>query len=410
MQSTAKTALDPDLVRLEDADFYLDDPHAVFERMRAEAPVFWYAPVGFWVVTRQEEIKEVSKSPKFTSKYGTIINDYKYAQVVRNEFLEKGAEFLTYLDPPRHTAMRKIINPSFGAAMVSRLEGRVRAIVGDILDAVPPDGAIDFVRTVALPVPLTVIAELLGLRAYDIGQLGRWSDYFMSAGHAVEQEQIQVFGERVEAMRAYFREEIEAQRKEPQDGVIAELLSAEVGGERFDDESLVAFCQLLLVAGNETTRSSLAAQMHLLIENPEQLARLSRDPSLCARAAEETIRYFTPTIGFMRVATEDLTIGDQLIKEGQPVYMIYASGNRDEAVFENPNAYDVARRNSAAHCGFGAGWHFCVGAALARLEIRVVFEELLKRWSGFELRGDPIRTRSILNNAYVSLPVRLIRK
>lgn len=409
MQTAEQQTLDHTIVRLEDPQFYLDNPHAVYARMRKEAPVFWYEPLGFWAVTRQEEIKEVAKGMQFSSNYGTIINDFRYDQIVKNEFLEQGAEFLVFIDPPRHTAMRKIINPSFGPAMIARLEDKIRTLAGEILDKIPSGETIDFVQTVSAPVPIIVIAELLGLREYDTGTLQQWSDDFISNGNAVSHEELSEFAERVGEMRQFFRDEIEAQRTDPQSGVISELITAEVDGERLDVESLIAFYQLLLVAGNETTRNSLSAQMHLLLQHSDQLQRLREDPSLCVTAADETVRYFTPVIGFMRVAREDLTLGGQQIKKNDPVYMVFASGNRDEAVFDNPNTYDVGRPKNPGHVGFGFGWHFCVGASLARMEIKVVYEELLKRFPRFELAGEAVRGESILVNIYASLPVKLYR-
>ena len=409
MKAVRDTPLDHRLVRLEDAEFYLGDPHAVYRRLRKEAPVFWYDPLGFWVVTRQEDIREVSGSLKFTCQYGTTINDFKYGQITRNEFVQQGAQFLSYMDPPAHTALRKIINPAFGPAVINRLEDRIREIVREILDDIPSGRTIDFVRTVSVPVPIIVMAELLGLREYDVAALQRWSDDFIATGNAASHEELSVFAARVGAMREYFREEVAAQRNAPRGGVIAELIEAEVDGRNLDEDSLVGFCQLLLVAGNETTRNSLSAQMHLLLQYPDQLRRLREDPSLCASAADETVRFFTPTMGFMRVAGEDLVLRGKKIRKGEPVYMVYASGNRDEEVYENPDEYDVGRARMPGHVAFGSGWHFCLGAALARMEIKVVYEELLRQFTRFEPAGEPQRAPSILVNVYARLPVKLIR-
>lgn len=409
MQAQDAPVLDHNIVRLQDPDFYAGNPFPVYKRMRNEAPVFWYEPLKFWVLTKQEDIRKVSTGKEYTSGKGLIINDIINNNVVANLFPE-GATIMSMMDPPEHTGIRKLLNPSFGMAMIKRLEPRVREIACNILDNIPDGETIDWVETLSVPLPVMMICQLLGLRELRVEDFKDWSDQFISVGKAASKEELAQYAESLGAMQQFFREELEAQRTDPQGGVIAELLALELeGGGKLDEQTLIQFCQLFLVTGNETTRNALSAQMHLLIDHPDQYRILQEDPKYCDTASDETVRYFTPTLGFFRVPIEDVEIRGQQIKAGEPVYMLYHAANRDEDIYENPEEYDVTRPKNPGHLGFGAGFHFCIGALLARLELRVTFEEVVRRFSKLELAGEPVRVDSILNSAYDKLPVKLTR-
>jgi cytochrome P450 len=346
-----------------DVDFYCSDPYDAYAWLRRHAPVWWDAANGFWVVTRHEDLVHVSTHPElFCSSQGYRPN-------------VGGDPSLISQDPPRHTEIRRLVNKGFTPRMVVQLEGHVRDVVTRTLDAVAVDGACDFVDAVAVPVPMLVIADLLGYPRADWKRLQRWSDD-MNVGDASHP---------LDTVMAAYQEfcdyhlPIAAEKTEhPGDDLISKLLHGDAGGERLDPDEVLRTSLLLLVGGNETTRNTLAGAMLALSQHPEQHRRLRDRPDLLPVAVEEFLRWVTPIMNFRRTATRDVTLGGTRIAAGQQVVMVYSSANRDEAVFERPDVFDVGR-DPNPHVAFGIGTHFCLGANLARLEIRVLFEEILRR-------------------------------
>ena len=404
MQKHVQKPLDSSMIPLDDPEFYLDDPYTICRRVRAEDPVFWHDRLKFWMLTKQEDVRFVGNSDLFTAGQGVVLDNIINGTSVDSLF-PAGAENLSTLDPPRQQALRKMLAPMLSVKAMKRMEPRVRTRSRELLDKLPVDTAFDWMEKYAVPLPLILICELLGISNVRMHEFKEWSDIFIEAAGGSDEERTAHFDRCMDELWRFLGNEIEIQRKKPVGGIISYLPGAEIDGERLSTESILSMCVLLLVAGNETTRSGLTAMAHLLAQHPEQYERLVADPSLCASAVEETLRYFTISNGFFRIAREDVVLRGKLIRKGDPVYMFLPAANRDDEIFQDPDVFDVARPRG--HAAFGLGFHHCAGNLVARLELRVSLEEMIKRFSRIELAGQPVRRRSTVNNSYNALPVRL---
>jgi cytochrome P450 len=298
---------------------------------------------------------------------------------------------MMHTDPPEHTVYRKLVQPGFAPGRMRALEGDVRARAKLLLDELEPGQPADFVETVAVPFPLYIISALLGMPDEDWRRFYEWSEAVIpGATDWSEEKRAELQLDMHDALLAA----TVARRADPRDDLISVLAEVEIEGRRLSDAELAMFLIQLLVAGNETTRNLISGGLVALAENPGQWDRLRRDRALVPAAVEEMLRWTTPVISFMRTATRDAEIGGQAVGSGDPVLMLYASANRDERQF-GPGAdrFDVGRAPNH-HVGFGFGAHFCIGAALARIEARVLLEELLDRFETVELAGDVERSHS----------------
>jgi len=312
-------------------------------------------------------------------------------------------------DEPRHGEMRGLINRGFTPRMVRKWEEVFKQITDEALDAIAAKGECDFVEDIAVPLPLILIAEMIGIRREDRERFHQWSDAMISAqGNLDNPEIVAASGKAAMEYMTYVTEIIESRRNEPKDDLISILVQAKdegvlvehaSSGDSVDDvydrdadhramnnDELIKMSILLMVAGNETTRNGLSGGMQLLIENPEARQRLIDDPSLIPAAVEEMLRLVSPVLSFQRTATQDTELGGVPIAKGEKILMIYGSANRDENEFENPDTFDIDR--NPHHLAFGIGNHFCLGANLARMELRVAFEELLRRLPDMEYATD----------------------
>jgi len=385
----------PSALALDDPDFYLADPHAAFRWMRERAPVYRCERARLWAISKHADVMRVSRNPEiFCSARGILINDG-----LRGETPMEVPPSIIYMDPPQHNRYRKLVSRAFTPGMVAGLEGRTRAIARESLDAIRSGETHDFVETVAVPLPMLVIAEMLGVAAEDRGTFKRWSDAIIAAADTgTSPESMQHVGE----LFAYFYAKLGERRGR----LLSALAAAEVDGERLADEELLMFCMTLLVAGNETTRNLISGGAKALMEFPDQRRALVENPDRLPGAVEEMLRWVTPIRSFARTATRDTEIRGQRIAAGDYVLLLYASGNRDEEVFgPTADVFDVARPAEPMHVAFGFGEHFCLGASLARLEARVLFEELLGRFPDFSLAGEIVPLRSTLMNGLVRMPV-----
>ena len=383
---------------LDDPDFYLDDVETSYRRLRAEAPVYWCQRAGFWALARHADIQHVSKNPQlFCSGQGVLVKD-----PLRDGTMPVQPPSIIYMDPPAHVRYRRLASKAFTPRMVTALEPRIRSFARASVEAVPTGVPVDFVEHVAVPLPMLVIAEMLGVPGEDRAQFKRWSDTIIAGAD----EGVAGTMTTVQELFGYFLRELEARRRAPRDDLISALAFAEVDGERLADDEVLMFCLTLLVAGNETTRNLIAGGARALMLFPEQRRKLVADRALISGAVAEMLRWVTPVKTFGRTATADTMIGDQPIAAGDYVVLLYASANRDEEVW-GPTAeqFDVTRAPDPGHLAFGIGPHSCLGVNLAPLEVRVLFEELLARFPAFELAGAVEPLRSTIMNGIVRMPV-----
>ena len=383
---------------LDDPSFFLDDVEASYRRLRDESPVYWCERAGFWALAKHGDIQFVSKNPQlFCSGRGVLVND-----PMRDGTMPAQPPSIIYMDPPAHVRYRRIVSKVFTPRMVAALEPRIRSLAAASLDAVPVGGAIDFVEHIAAPLPLLVIAEMLGIPGEDRVQLKRWSDAIIDGADAGVEATMST----VQELFGYFLQSLETRRQAPRDDLISALVLAEVEGERLADDEVLMFCMTLLVAGNETTRNLIAGGTRGLILFPDQRRKLVADPALIPNAVAEMLRWVTPVKTFARTATTDTRIRGQRIAEGDYVVLLYASGNRDEEVW-GPTAerFEVSRSPDPGHLSFGIGPHSCLGLNLATLEANVLFEEMLARFPSLELAGECERLRSTIMNGIVRMPV-----
>ena len=322
---------------------------------------------------------------------------------------------LNMMDPPRHTALRLLVGQGFKPRTVAALEPDLRARTHALLDAVAARGRCDFLREVAAELPLQVIASLLDVPAEDRHRIFEWTNAFVDYADRDLGQSSERLREAGAGIAAYGRALLARKRARPGEDMLSQVIGAELPDDsgtprRPTDEELLPFLSLLLVAGSETTRNAIAGGLLALVHHPEQMEELRRavavgDAAVVASAVEEILRWTSPTAYNRRTATRDVELGGQRIRAGDKVTHWYPSANRDEAVFSDPFHFDV-RRQPNAHLAFGHGAHHCLGASLARTEIRVLFEELLPRWGEIELDGPVEWTRSNKHTGVRHLPVR----
>ena len=405
-----------------DIDLYSPDtyaeamPHEAFARLRAEAPVSWQRepedgvqpwidsdrPKGYWAITKYEDIVTISGDNNLFSSWtgGTNIPDLGPDGVAIIRTL------MVNMDPPQHTKYRRLVSTGFTPKMINALEPHVRQITNRIIDSVAARGSCDFVTDIAAQLPLAVISEMIGVPEQDHARVFDWSNRLI--GFDDPEYNTSAEDGQTAAMEMFlYANQLAVERKAaPKNDLVSVLMAADVDGESLTEADFDGFFILLAVAGNETTRNLISHAMLALIEHPEQKQKLIADPSLMPAAVEEFLRWGTPVIYFRRTATADTVVRGQAIKAGEKVVMYYPSGNRDEAIFEDGDAFDVTRSPNP-HMAFGGGGpHFCLGASLARLEIRVMFEELLRRLPDLELDGPVVRLRSNFINGIKHMPVR----
>ncbi len=383
-------------------------PHDAFRLLRAEAPVYFHRELdgpGYWAVTKYDDVVTIGKDPaRFSSaRGGTNIQDYPQEHLSTIQLL------MLNMDPPQHNKFRRLVSQGFTPRMVAQLEPRIRQATRQIIDRVAPLGQADFVTSIAAELPLQVIAELMGVPLEDRDKLFNWSNRLIGFDDPEFQTSLEDGREAAMEMWMYANGLAESRAGKEGTDLVTVLLNAEVDGARLTEMEFDAFFLLLAVAGNETTRNLISGGLLALIEHPEQRARLLADPSLIESGVEEMLRWVTPVMYFRRTATRDTELRGVKIAEGDKVAMYYSSANRDEDIFPDSGRFDVGRAPNE-HLAFGIGQHFCLGANLARLEIRVMYEELLRRLPDIELAGPVRRLRSNFINGYKEIPIRFTPK
>jgi cytochrome P450 len=402
-------ALSDDLVRLNEPSFYHGNPHIVYEQMRREAPLYWYERGGFWVATRYDDIQHVSKATDlFSVESGVLITDVLNGMDAVSTMFPDGVENFFTADPPRHAELRSIVQFAFSRRRVLGMHDRIEEIVDAYLAPIQPGTEFEFVSGVSIPVPIEVIQAFMDLDDMPIDDAFRWSEAIFKMGSDLSEAEYKEIGASLEGMFAYFNAIVESRRSEPKDDFIGRLTASELDGKKLVNMMVEVYCQVILVAGNETTRNGISAAVKLFSDHPDQYQRLLDDETLIDSAVEEVLRYHNPTLGFMRTAKCDTEIRDTKISAGQHVYMIYGAGNRDPDVFPDPDVFDIGRfrKPFPMHITFGFAEHVCMGSALARLEMRIVLKALRSRFSKIEVVGEPERPQSLLGNGFVTMPAR----
>jgi cytochrome P450 len=401
---------DVDVLDLIDPERYARHgyPHEVWTRLRAEAPVAYFAPDGyepFWAITRHADILEISKQPlRFSSEQGITLRP---AGVVFPP-----SEMVVMLDPPRHGPVRRVANGRFTPRAVRGQRPDIERIAVGILDDAAlhrnGSGELDFVARIAAPFPLGVIAWILGVPGDDWELLFRWTNEvigkddpeYRRPGETPGQTSKRARGE----LQAYFKELIAQRRTDPEDDLVTELIRGEIDGTPLTEEQLVSYCELLVEAGNETTRNAISGGLLAFAEYRGEWDKLRERPELMNDSVEEILRWASPISHFTRTATEDCEVRGTTIRAGEQVALYFASANRDEEVFDDPFAFRVDRRPNP-HLAFGFGEHFCMGAHVARVELETIFRHLLARLESFEVVGTVERLRSIVNGSIKRLPI-----
>jgi cytochrome P450 len=407
------TELSLEDVDLADHDSFRDAvPFEMFAVLRREDPIHWQPEpggTGFWCVTKHADILQVHKDwQAFSSERGgTSLQDLDPEQI-------EARKSMIDMDPPRHNALRAIVNRDFTPRSVRRYEEQIRTLIRTILDDALAKREFDFVAEVAAELPMRVFAEMLGAPDSDRRYLVELGDrmlghtdpeYAISSEEFERSRNLPFSNPAALEMFDYAKGLADDRRRRPRDDIVTKLVEAEVDGEPLSEREYDVYFLLLAVAGNETTRHSISHGLLALIEHPDELERLRSDPALFRPASEEILRWATPVHHFRRTATADVELRGKAIREGDKVATWFTSGNRDEEVFEEPDRFDVGR-DPNLHMTFGPGGvHFCLGAHLARLEVQIAFEELLPRVREVELAGPVERLRSNFFNGIKRMPV-----
>src|SRR5215469_8003249 len=396
-------------INLVDPDVYQrgGPPHEMFSWLRANDPVFWHANggepgwPGFWAVTTHADIAHLSRHPEIFSSARRLC----LFGEIPEQHIELQRLMMLNMDPPQHTRQRAFVNRGFTPRMIGRLEEHIAQICHGLLDEVQHAGRADFVTEIAAPLPLWVICELVGAPVEDRGRIFELSNLMIGAADPEFQIAPQASQEAAVEIYAYGEALADRRREQPTDDIITRLLQPDDAGEALTTTEFDLFFLLLTVAGNETTRNAAAGGMLTLFEHPDQWQRLLDDPSLIPTAAEELVRWVSPVNLFRRTALSNTQLSGQPIAAGDKVVVFYTSANRDEAVFTDPEKFDVGR-DPNPHVGFGGGGpHFCLGRHLAALELRVLLKALTERMPAIRLDGEPSRLRSNFINGIKHMPV-----
>jgi cholest-4-en-3-one 26-monooxygenase len=368
---------------LLDGSWYASQPHEDWAWMREHVPAYWDPKNEVWALTRYHDVLAVEKDPGTFSSYR--------APRPHGDHLP----MMISMDDPEHSRRRKLVSKGFTPRRVRNHEQTIRRLCTEIVDRVAPKGECDFVWDIAAPLPLLLIADMLGFPPGSYDDLLRWSDDLIRGSTLDPSPEVAQAG--MEAMLAFREFQIgviaDRRSKPPQDDLVSILCYSEIDGERLDDESIIQESLLILIGGDETSRHVMTDGMLALLEHPDQMAILRDDPSAIEVGVEELLRWVSPIKNMARTLTREIEFRGQTMRAGDQVILMYPAANRDETIFEEPNRLDV-RRIPNPHLAFGFGPHFCMGAALARIELNAMFEELLHRLPDLHLAGDPLPRRS----------------
>ncbi|KAA0120547.1 cytochrome P450 [Mycolicibacterium sp. P9-22] len=402
--TTPFSTVDLASIDLTDLKYFEDGPpYELFARMRREPSPLWNATdgdeAGFWSFTNAADIAAISRDPAvFSSARGGVFATAQGAVPV-----EVLREVILGMDPPRHTQVRNVVQAVFTPKLIRQKVDGIRDTVNTLLDEVIERGSCDFVDDIAVELPLRVIADMLGVPQDDRRQLFDWTNQ-LSRAAATADPQLGL-GALLE-IGGYLNSITTERRANPGDDLVSRMIAAEVDGDRLTEAEVTYFFALLMFAGNDTTRNTASGGMRALMEHEDQLRELVAVPEAIPNAIEEMLRWVTPVIYFTRVAQTDTTVGGHPINEGERVALWYSAGSRDPELNENPERFDVFRQKPPHQAFGGGGAHFCLGNPLARLELKILFEELLRRIPDMQINGPVERLVSNFSNELTSMPVR----
>ena len=382
--------------RLLDPALYSGDPHPLYARLRAEAPVAWNEERGFWALARHADVLAVENDPAtFCAGRGILVEEIGTTYATPPTMMHS--------DPPVHTRYRRLVQPGFKPSVVRALEPVIRARTTALLEHFATGSALDIVPLLSVPLPLQVISEILGVPDDEWERCYEWSEAVIpGATDWPEERRNQLQAEMIDYLVGAAKD----RRARPRDDMLTRIAEADIDGERLSDDELAMFLVQLLVAGNETTRDMLSSGLVAFAQHQGQWERLRSERALVPGAVEEMLRWSSPVVSFMRTATRDTEVAGVAVGAGEPVLMLFASANRDEDVFgASAHTFDVGRHPNP-HVAFGQGNHFCLGAPLARLEGKVVLEELLERFATVEPAGELERTTSSVVSGLRQAPLR----
>jgi cytochrome P450 len=360
------------------------NPYPKYAELRRKAPIHWSPLMDAWVVTRYTHVDTILRDHK---RFSNDPRQRRRTRVPRTTAMveQGGGLSMLFVDPPEHTRLRSLVNKAFTPQAIAALMPRITAIVNELLDQIPDPSRFDLIETLAYPLPVMVMAELLGIPAQDRAQFKRWSERRARVIEpTITTREIRAANEAMHETEAYFRTIIAARRQEPRDDLISTLLAEEESGEQLSEDELLVMLRLLLIAGNETTTNLIGNGLLALLRHPEQWQMLRANPSLIDSAVEECLRYDTPVQVDFRVALEETEIGQQRLRRGQGMMLLLGAANRDPEMFSDAERFDITRRD-ANHLAFGRGVHHCLGAQLARVEGRLAFTGLLARFRDLRL-------------------------
>jgi cytochrome P450 len=357
------------------------NPYEGFKLLREHAPVSQLEADGPWQVARHADVNAILRD------HATFSSD-----VSMQPEEKRGAPSMLFSDPPVHHRLRRLVSVAFKPSQIQLQEEQIRVRCNDLLDAIPVNTEVDLVTALAAPLPVMVIAEMLGVEDGDMATFKAWSDeIFSNIGEILFGTPSPESERAAEEMNAYFLQRINDLREHPKNHLLGQLVATETEDGVLDDEELLSFCRLLLIAGNETTTGLITASARIFHENPNTLAELKQKPELAATFVEEALRFYSPFSATVRRTTKDVEIAGQKIAAGQLVVPLIASANRDEQVFTDPDKFKLDR-DTNPHLAMGYGIHFCLGAHLARLEGKIVAEELARRYSSVTLTSPKTAT------------------
>ena len=375
-----------------------EDPFPTYQQLRTHAPVYRNESLGFWALSRYDDVLAAFKDPlTFSNAQGVSLERSSMGDA------SAVASFLA-MDPPRHDQMRALVSRAFTPRRVADLEPQIRALATHHIDAFIARGRCDIVQEFAAKLPMDVISELLGVPPADRDELRHWADAVVhrEEGSAdIPATALQASGQ----LLAYFRELVAQRRQDPRSDLPSALLDAEIDGSRLEDRDVVAFLFLMIIAGNETTAKLIGNALFWLWKHPDERERVRREPALIPNWIEETLRYDSSTQMLARTVTHDVTLHAQQLHQGDRLLLLVGSANRDERMFANADVFDIGR-DTSQHLAFGKGTHFCLGASLARLETRVALEAIHARLLDYEIHAAKlVRVHSPNVRGFASMPI-----